>query len=254
MFFAQNNRACDFESWSESVTVQATATTLPNTLPEEYSIVMTVDNTFDLYVGGSYVGSGNNWKEQYTFTPFITRGVDVICIDGVDVGGPAAFLGAFGGLPSKASDWKCKRVDSGAIPTGWTLNTFDDSSWVSGVGYSQNNDVTNIWNRVSGRNSQPGIPLDAEWVWTTDNENSNRVLCRFKPAPVWKVTSTTVSIELNNVNEPPVVNGVSLELIEGSRYLATSVNMGKYKEVKTYSLTMTDEDIDSIPGATWSIT
>jgi hypothetical protein len=64
------------------------------------------------------------------------------------------------------------------------LNHYDDSSWSKPVSYGKNQDNT-IWRSVGG-GSRPNIPADAEWLWTSDNNNHNRVFCRYfmTPAPV----------------------------------------------------------------------
>ena len=60
--------------------------------------------------------------------------------------------------------------------SGWTKNNFDDSSWTKATSYGKNTD-NNIWRSV-GKGSRPNIPADAEWLWTSDNNNHNRVFCR----------------------------------------------------------------------------
>jgi hypothetical protein len=156
-----------------SVPTPAPATTLP--------IYFTCDNEFDMYVNGEKIGRGTSWTTTYHFTPLVKPG-DVIAIDGVDKGGPAAFIGVFGGKVTKPSDWRCSLKES----NGWTKNNFDDSSWSRPVSYGRNQD-SNIWRSVGG-GSRPNIPADAEWLWTSDNNNHDRVYCRYfpiaAPAPV----------------------------------------------------------------------
>jgi outer membrane biosynthesis protein TonB len=141
-------------------------------------IYFTCDNEFDMYVNGEKVGRGTSWTTTYHFTPVVKDG-DVIAIDGVDKGGPAAFIGVFGGKVTKPSEWRCSTKES----NGWTKNTFDDSAWSKPVSYGRNQD-NNIWRSVGG-GSRPNIPGDAEWLWTSDNNNHDRVYCRYFPvAPV----------------------------------------------------------------------
>ena len=129
-----------------------------------------------MFVNGVNVGKGDTWTTTYKFTPVIKPG-DVIAIDGVDKGGPAAFIGVFDGKPTKAEDWRCSTTHH----TGWNLNHFDDSSWSKAVSYGRNQD-NNIWRSV-GSGSRPNIPADAEWLWTNNNENHNRVYCRYFMTP-----------------------------------------------------------------------
>jgi hypothetical protein len=137
---------------------------------------MTCDNAFDLFVNGVKVGSGDTWTTTYHFNPSVKPG-DVIAIDGVDKGGPAAFIGVFDGKVTKASDWKC----SLKAETGWNRNDFNDASWSKAISYGKNQD-NNIWRSV-GRGSRPNIPADAEWLWTSNNENHDRVYCRYRGIP-----------------------------------------------------------------------
>ena len=135
---------------------------------------MTCDNEFDLYVAGKKVGKGDTWTTTYEFSPIVKAG-DVIAIDGVDKGGPAAFIGVFNGKPTKSADWKCTTSKF----SNWNENSFDDTAWPRAVGYSRNQD-NNVWRSV-GRGARPKIPADAEWLWTSDNNNHNRVYCRYVP-------------------------------------------------------------------------
>jgi len=137
-----------------------------------------------MYVNGNNVGRGTSWTTTYHFTPVVKAG-DVIAIDGVDVDGPAAFIGVFGNKVTKASEWRCSTKHS----SGWNTNHFDDSSWSSAVSYGRNQD-NNIWKQV-GKGSRPNIPADAEWLWTSDNNNHNRVYCRYFPV---KITAPKVVV------------------------------------------------------------
>ncbi len=153
-----------------------------------------------MYVNGNKVGRGTSWTTTYNFSPLVKPG-DVIAIDGVDQGGPAAFIGVFGGKPTKPSDWRCSTKES----TGWTLNHFDDSSWAKPVSYGKNQD-NNIWRSVGG-GSRPNIPADAEWLWTSDNNNHNRVFCRYfmTPAPAPAPASAPVAAVAKAAPAPVVV-------------------------------------------------
>ena len=170
------------------VDAAATATATPvhaRSLMSVYSIYMTCDNEFDLYINERKVGRGTSWTTTYHFNPTIDVG-DVIAVYGVDRGGPAAFIGKFGNTVTKPSDWKC----STQIQTGWNKNNFDDSDWAPAKSYGKNQD-SNIWRSVGG-GPRPNIPDDAEWLWTGNNENHNRVYCRF--FPFGKLASATPTV------------------------------------------------------------
>jgi hypothetical protein len=152
-----------------------------------------------MYVNGEKIGRGTSWTTTYHFTPLVKPG-DVIAIDGVDKGGPAAFIGVFGGKVTKPSDWRCSLKES----NGWTKNNFDDSSWSRPVSYGRNQD-NNIWRSV-GRGSRPNIPADAEWLWTNDNNNHDRVYCRYFPiaAPATAPASVVAPVAAVRVAPTPV--------------------------------------------------
>ena len=151
----------------------------PAPAPATVPVFFTCDNEFEMFVNGNKVGSGSSWTTTYKFSFQVGPG-DVIAIDGVDKGGPAAFIGVFGGKPTKSADWRCSTKET----AGWKLNSFDDSAWPNAVSYGRNQD-NNIWRSVGG-GSRPNIPGDAEWLWTSNNDNHDRVYCRYQmtPAPV----------------------------------------------------------------------
>jgi len=159
------------------VAAATVAATIANTVRHrvsQMSIYMTCDNEFDLYVNEKKIGRGTSWTTTYHLNPTVAMG-DVIALDGVDRGGPAAFIGKFGNTVTKPSDWKCSTQSE----PGWNKNNFDDSKWATAKSYGKNQE-SNIWRSV-GRGSRPNIPGDAEWLWTSNNENHDRVYCRFFP-------------------------------------------------------------------------
>jgi hypothetical protein len=152
-------------------------------------------------VNGVKVGSGDTWTTTYHFNPSVKPG-DVIAIDGVDKGGPAAFIGVFDGKVTKASDWKC----SLKAETGWNRNDFNDAAWAQAVSYGRNQD-SNVWRSVSG-GSRPNIPGDAEWIWTSNNENHDRVYCRYRGIPA---QSAPVASQVAAKKTAPVDSSVAAD-------------------------------------------
>jgi hypothetical protein len=137
------------------------------------NIHLVVDNEFELFVNGKQFCSGNHWHTTYDCQTTVIPG-DVIALNGRDTGGPAAFIGVFNGVVTQPSDWRCK--DTTSPGTGWNTNNFDDSSWPQAVSHGRN-DGNNPWRGVS----RPKIPADAQWLWTADNNNHDRVYCRYVP-------------------------------------------------------------------------
>jgi len=166
-----------------------------------FNMFLTCDNEFDLFVNGQKVGTGNSWTSTYNFNADVKPG-DVIAIDGRDAGGPAAFIGIFNGVPTNPNDWRCK--DTTTPPANWNANSFDDSAWAKAVSYGRN-DGDNVWKSVGG-GARPSIPADAEWLWTSDNNNHDRVFCRYKPTQsVRSLTRAFTTMPLNYCNRPMTV-------------------------------------------------
>jgi hypothetical protein len=143
------------------------------------NMYLTCDNSFELFVNGRRICTGTDWTTTYNCQATFQAG-DVIAIDGTDHGGPAAFIGVFNGVATTASDWRCK--DTTSPGDGWNLNSFDDSHWPQAVSFGRN-DGSNVWRWVSG-GSRPNIPAHAEWLWTHDNNNHDRVCCRYTPIKI----------------------------------------------------------------------
>jgi hypothetical protein len=180
------------------------------------SIYMTCDNDFDLYINEKAVGRGTSWTTTYHFNPIVAAG-DVIAVDGVDRGGPAAFIGKFGNTVTKPSDWKCSTQSE----PGWNKNNFDDSKWVTATSYGKNQDA-NIWKSVGG-GSRPNIPGDAEWLWTSNNENHDRVYCRFFPfGKLAQAPVVAASVKSSPVPDP-VVHAVPVSVTKSTPASSTVV-------------------------------
>jgi hypothetical protein len=154
----------------------------------DMSMYLTCDNQFELFVNGAKVCSGSDWQTTYKCDAKVSVG-DVIAIDGRDSGGPAAFIGVFNGVPTKPSDWRC--IETNSPDANWNSNSFDDSQWPKAVSFGRN-DGSNVWMHVGGR-SRPNIPAEAEWLWTQNNEDHNRVFCRYTPIPKPSVCSKQAS-------------------------------------------------------------
>ena len=165
---------------------------------------MTCDNEFDLYVAGKKVGKGDTWTTTYEFSPIVKAG-DVIAIDGVDKGGPAAFIGVFNGKATKPADWKCTTSKF----SNWNENSFDDSAWPRAVSYSRNQD-NNVWRSVSG-GSRSKIPADAEWLWTSNNDNHDRVFCRYTPIKVEPSVVVAPKVDAPKVVVAPKVDAPKVD-------------------------------------------
>ena len=235
--------------------------TLSAPAPQNMNIFMTCDNEFHLYINGVKVGHGNSWTTTYTFSPTITPG-DVIALDGIDHGGPAAFIGVFNGKVTKATEWKCSTKET----SGWNKNSFDDSSWSKAISYGRNQD-NNIWRSVGG-SSRPNIPGDAEWLWTSNNNDHNRVYCRYFPllvssenpeakrssvaaSPVVATASPVVAAASKSVASKTVVDEISNNKKKSNQHISSlqSTIMKIIKENNEQQKKLQDENRNSYNGA-----
>jgi hypothetical protein len=228
-------------------------------------VFMTCDNEFHLYINGVKVGQGDTWTTTYKFSLTITPG-DVIALDGIDHGGPAAFIGVFNGKVTKASEWKCSTKET----SGWNKNSFDDSSWSKAISYGRNQD-NNIWRSVGG-GSRPNIPGDAEWLWTSNNNDHNRVYCRYfplllssenpeskrssvsSPAPV--VASPVVASPVSSsVASKSVVDEISNNKKKSNQHISSlqSTIMKIIKENNEQQKKLQDENRNSYDGASLTL-
>jgi hypothetical protein len=197
-----------------------------------FPVKMTVDNEFDLYINGKKIGSGNSWTRTYSFRPSFKK-VYTIAVDGRDKGGPAAFIGVFNGRPTRAIDWRCKEY-SGRLPANWMKNTFNDSRWSKARSYGRNNQ-RNVWYNV-GRGSRPGIPSNAEWIWTHNNNSHNRVVCRM----------TLNSVRRINRNVKKTVKTRKIRVIKNKKRVSNSnvkvLNIRKgYNKISGYLRSIENE-------------
>lgn len=224
--------------------------------PQNMNIFMTCDNEFHLYINGVKVGQGNSWTTTYKFSPTITPG-DVIALDGIDHGGPAAFIGVFNGKVTKATEWKCSTKET----SGWNKNSFDDSSWSKAISYGRNED-NNVWRSVGG-SSRPNIPGDAEWLWTSNNNDHNRVYCRYFPLlvssenPESKRSSVAaspapvVAAASQSVSSKTVVDEISNNKKKSNQHISSlqSTIMKIIKENNEQQKKLQDENRNSYNGA-----
>ena len=228
--------------------------------PQNMDVFMTCDNEFHLYINGVKVGQGNTWTTTYKFSLTITPG-DVIALDGIDHGGPAAFIGVFNGKVTKASEWKCSTKET----SGWNKNSFDDSSWSKAISYGRNQD-NNIWRSVGG-GSRPNIPGDAEWLWTSNNNDHNRVYCRYFPlllssenpeskrSSVSSPSPVVASPVSSSVASKSVVDEISNNKKKSNQHISSlqSTIMKIIKENNEQQKKLQDENRNSYDGASLTL-
>jgi len=88
------------------------------TVPHKAGAVVTCDNSFQLFVNGSYLGTGDNWlsPEGFIFTDMLTSGENEIIVVGNNAGDSPNPAGLF---------FEAQFT----MPAGNTLSIFSDASW-----------------------------------------------------------------------------------------------------------------------------
>src|SRR5689334_7663881 len=103
---------------------------------DEATLDITADNAFTVWVNGTKVGSGDNWKKVYRFDirPYVVDGKNVLAVEARhDKPGPAGLLVRLGYIPNGqsklavVSDGSWKASDRAA--DDWRSRDFDDRSW-----------------------------------------------------------------------------------------------------------------------------
>jgi len=81
---------------------------------------------------------------------------------------------------TKYQEWKCAEFIPSGVPVNWYMYDYDDSLWEMSKSFGMNyqNNSYQIF-----ETERLGIHLNAEWLWTQDNEKTN-VFCRKKDTKV----------------------------------------------------------------------
>ena len=134
--------------------------------------MLSVDDSFTLYVNGTVVGSGNDWTQPGLFSVELSPGV-VIGVEATDsegVGGLLAEISQNGSSTGSSPEW---RVTTSA-DQDWQLPNFDDSGWDAATSYG-------VYGVTPWETNVSGFPTSsaAEWIWSADATGDDRVFFRF---------------------------------------------------------------------------
>ncbi len=144
------------------------------------SVKMTCDDAFELYLNSFLIGTGNSWKNTYSYNPQLTLSNNIFAIKCKKNYQSPGFIGVFGNVVTSPDNWKCKENNNDVnFPLNWNLYDFDDSSWLPASSYGSNDEYT-YWKSMSGED-RPGIPKNAEWLWSNNREDEI-IYCRYKIA------------------------------------------------------------------------
>jgi len=143
----------------------------PPTTPA--TLTLSVDNTYEVYLNGILLGSGNNWQQAGRYTLSLQTGKNVIAVKGMDAGGVAAVLAELtwsGQRQVSNSTWKVATT----VPTDWQQVNVDDNSWAAATAYGAYG-VGPWYKQVAG------FPTDssAQWIWSSNNNADDTVYLRY---------------------------------------------------------------------------
>jgi len=140
------------------------------------------DNFCKVYINGLYIGYSSSWAQSTLLAPTINS-IDVVAIEAIDAvesdenySGFAITLSYSTGNVYSSTQWKCSNVQTTTLPSGWNLNSFDDSSWSYASSYGATSSTSTRWSSNDMNNN-------AQFIWTSDNFNHNHILCRYKQPP-----------------------------------------------------------------------
>ena len=189
----------------------------------KYPINVACECDYSLYVDGKYIEQANKevniiekveyghpgWNATKTFNPIIyDESPKIIALYGTGNQFPG-FLNGFvmdmnnGEDYTKYQEWKCKDFSRTVIkvpPSDWFTFDYDDKDWAISRSFGMNyqNNSFQIFER-----EREGINLQAEWLWTSDNSNSN-IYCRKKNENVKTIPLEVTTIPAQTSTPSPV--------------------------------------------------
>ena len=165
----------------------------------KYPINIACECDYSLYVDGKFIDQANKevnivenieyghpgWNATKTFYPIIyDESPKIIALYGTGSQFPGLLNGFVMDMNdskdyTKHQEWKCKDFSSTAnkVPPGdWFMFDYDDKDWAMSTSFGKNyqNNSFQIF-----ETERVGINLQAEWLWTSENSNSN-IYCRKK--------------------------------------------------------------------------
>jgi MSHA biogenesis protein MshQ len=143
-------------------------------LADTLSSYLTGDNAFDVYIStddnvrGTYLGSGKNWQNTYTFNQNLIKGQDYyLHIQVQDTGGIAGFIGDFT-LSGSDHVFPNNQLSISTNTADWKVSK---TAWKNYLAASK----VNGNNGVSPWGKRPYISSGATWIWSADAQNDNEV-------------------------------------------------------------------------------
>ncbi|MFO0756798.1 MAG: DNRLRE domain-containing protein [Byssovorax sp.] len=155
----------DSKSSADTFTVYFRKSFVPSS--SSATLRITADNSFNVYVNGSLVGSGNNYTTVYSFNIALNAGqTNVIAVQAINAGGQGGLLADISNTDvtsSLVSDTSWKQIQN--APAGWQNLAFVDSSWLAAVDEAA--PPTSPWGGMALPSGST-----AHWIWSYDSRGS----------------------------------------------------------------------------------
>lgn len=136
-------------------------------------IRLSVDNSEEVYFNGELLGGNSQWNVASEYGVNLQPGRNVFAIKASDVDGIAALIAELdiqGLIEVSGSHWRVSTVEE----AGWESPMFDDNGWDFATTYGSYG-IAPWQTRVIGLNPD----TEAQWIWSSDNENHDVVYFRF---------------------------------------------------------------------------
>ncbi len=144
-------------------------------VPDPLVITLAADNEYELYVNGTFIGSGNVWPTGTRYEVSSVVGKNVIAVKGIDTGGYGGFLAEIEFMGKKYvtnTTWKVSKVEQ----TDWQTIDFNDLAWAKATSYGLHGTAT-PW--ASYQNvANISTTANVNWIWSSDWENDDTVFFR----------------------------------------------------------------------------
>ncbi len=138
------------------------------------AVVITCDDSYELYVNGSLAATGTPWESARRHIAGLSSGTNVVAVKGTSVTGVAGLLAEIVRINAVSGTDASWKVSTGAS-AGWQDPGFDDSGWANATEYGAYGSAP--WN-----SDVEGMPCDtpAKWIWSDDNTGDGTVYFRFR--------------------------------------------------------------------------
>jgi hypothetical protein len=151
------------------------------------SLYVTADDSYELYVNGTLVGTDAAWNKAEKYSVFLQPGKNVVAIKATNAGGATGLLAEVchnDEWVETDTTWKISTTNV----AGWNTTTFDDSKWVKATVVSPYGSAP--WNTFQG---MPNITR-ANWIWSAQQTDVTVYFRYTINIPITKTVFGTVPV------------------------------------------------------------